>query len=473
MTPQQFLELAKVLPEPCLLITGEGEVLAGNKPAAKMLELSLKELGGKIIFDIVTEDQKQVFKYLQACSRSRSMVLGSFSFRLEQEKTITCRWEGALIQPTSNQSSALIFLRLKNQELATEEFVLLNNKIDELAQEIHQKQKVQDSLSQSNKELEKALEKLQKTQSQLIQAEKMSSLGQMVAGIAHEINNPVGFIHSNLDHLFQYVEAILDLLKLYQKFLPEPPEEIEEAIAALDLDFILEDLPKVLKSMEVGTNRIAEIVRNLRIFSRLDESDFKKVDVHENIDSILMMLGGRFKATTKRLDVKVVKDYGKLPKIECYPAQLNQALMNILSNAIDALENGEVTTKEASYIPSICIKTETVDSDRIIISINDNGCGISETIKNKLFDPFFTTKAVGKGTGLGLAISYEIITDKHQGKLWYESQPGSGTTFTIELPVKLSSASPKKEPSSDRHPNGKVYPHLENLPQPVSHLQQI
>lgn len=473
MTPQQFLEIAKVLPEPCLLITGEGEILAGNKPAAKMLELPLKELGGKIIFEIVTEDPNQVFKYLQACSRSRSMVFGSFTFRQKQEKTISCRWEGALIQPTSTEAPALIFIRLKNQEAATEEFVVLNKKIDELAKEIHQKQKVQDSLSQTNKELEKALEKLHKTQSQLIQAEKMSSLGQMVAGIAHEINNPVGFIHSNLDYLFKYIEDILKLLKLYQQFLPDPPEEIEKTIAELDLDFILEDLPQVLKSMKVGTNRITEIVRNLRIFSRLDESAFKKVDLHENIDSILMILGSRFKATTKRVDVKVVKDYGKLPKIECYPAQLNQALMNIFSNAIDALENGEVTDSEANYIPSICLKTEMVDSDRIIILIRDNGCGISETIKNKLFDPFFTTKPVGKGTGLGLAISHEIITNKHQGKLWYESQPGSGTTFAIELPIQLSSASPKEAPSSDRHLNSTVYPHLENLQQPVSHWQQI
>jgi len=475
MTPKEFLEIAKVLPEPSFLITSEGEILAGNKPAAKILGLPLKELRGKIILDLVTEPQNKVIKYLQACSRSSSMVLGVLSFHQEGRKTISCRCQGAVIKAASAGSLPLIFLRLENRNKATEEFALLNNKIEELAKEIYRRQKAQVALYQTNQALEKTLEKLQKTQSQLIQAEKMSSLGQMVAGIAHEINNPIGFIHSNIRPLFEYVEALLYLLNLYQQFLVETPEEIKEKIAELDLDFILEDLPKVLKSMEVGTIRITEIVRNLRVFSRLDEAKIKQVDLHENIESTLTIVGNRLKGSGTKQEVQVIKNYGNLPKVECYPGQLNQVFLNILMNAIDALESlelmggeGGINDNECSNFPSIFLKTEMADSDRVRIIISDNGPGISETILNKLFDPFFTTKPVGKGTGLGLAISYEIITEKHQGELWCESKLGVGTTFAMEVPVRLQS-SPPEENRREEHLNGEVCQQTQNLLQLVSH----
>ena len=285
--------------------------------------------------------------------------------------------------------------------------------------------------------LEQSLQKLQQAQTQLIQTEKMSSLGQMVAGVAHEINNPVNFIHGNLVYLRQYTEDLLELIELYKKDESKTSVEILHKIEDIELDFIKKDLNKLLNSMQVGSNRIREIVQSLRTFSRLDESELKLVDIHSGIDSTLMLLKNRLKKTSEHPEIQLIKTYENLPLVYCYPSQINQVFMNILNNAIDALSDhpdGNLPTQTHSpYL--IKINTKVKNNNWVAIHISDNGSGISEAIQTKIFDPFFTTKPVGKGTGLGLAISYQIIVKKHSGKLECHSQPGKGTEFIIEIPV--------------------------------------
>ena len=287
-------------------------------------------------------------------------------------------------------------------------------------------------------ELEKALKELQNTQAQLVQAEKMSSLGQMVAGIAHEINNPISFIYGNILHTNNYIRDLLHLLQLYQKNYPDSVPEIQDFAEECEVDFLIEDLPKIVDSMNIGANRIKELVLSLRNFSRLDESEMKKVDIHSGIDSTLLILQHRLKTTAKQTETTVVKEYGDLPNIECYASQLNQVFMNIIANAIDVLEEQE--------IPGIItIKTEIhqmserqVNQDCVKISISDNGRGIPDSVQKRIFDPFFTTKAVGKGTGLGLSISHQIVVEKHQGELKCRSNPNGGTLFEILIPIKAN-----------------------------------
>lgn len=267
-------------------------------------------------------------------------------------------------------------------------------------------------------------EELHQTQAQLIQSEKMSSLGIMVAGIAHEVNNPVNFIHGNLQHVNNDVAELLALVRLYQKQYPNPPIQIKEQAEAIDFDFLAEDLPKSLASMGVGTERIRQLVLSLRNFSRLDEAEVKAIDLYEGIDSTLLILNHRFKNK-----IEVVKQYTKLPAIECYPAQLNQVFMNILNNAIDAMLAEPLRLRR-----QIEIKTQRFKSDWVQVCIRDNGPGISPEIQKKIFDPFFTTKPVGKGTGLGLSIAYQVM-EKHHGTIRVVSQPNHGTEFIITLPI--------------------------------------
>lgn len=277
-----------------------------------------------------------------------------------------------------------------------------------------------------------AMKELQKTQSQLIQTEKMSSLGQMVAGIAHEINNPVSFIYGNLTHAEAYAQSLLRLVSLYQQHCPQPSRAIEAEIAAIDLEFLTDDLSKLFQSMQLGAERIQQIVQSLRTFSRLDESGFKTVNLHEGIDSTLMILENRLKTVSTRPTIQVIKHYGQLPPVECYAGDLNQVFLNILINAIEALE----TRSQAQDLPAIAIQTEVVDCDRVAITISDNGIGMSETVRSKLFDPFFTTKPIGKGAGLGLSVSYQIVTERHQGQLDCISEPGAGAQFVITIPIR-------------------------------------
>jgi signal transduction histidine kinase len=288
--------------------------------------------------------------------------------------------------------------------------------------------------------LEKTLKELQQAQAQLVQTEKMSSLGQLVAGVAHEINNPVNFIHGNLTYVHEYVEDMLKVLEVYQEEYPNPTSRVQEVIEDVELQFLKNDIIKSLSSMEIGSTRIREIVKSLRVFSRLDEAECKKIDIHDGLDSTLMILQHRLKEKTNHPGIQIIREYGTLPLVECYAGQLNQVFMNILSNAIDALDemNEKRADIEIQLNPAhIRIKTEMLDSERIAIRITDNGPGIPKETCSKLFDPFFTTKPVGKGTGLGLSISHQVVVDKHCGSLYCHScpGPGKGAEFVIEIPV--------------------------------------
>ncbi|MGP1383576.1 MAG: PAS domain S-box protein [Thainema sp.] len=288
----------------------------------------------------------------------------------------------------------------------------------------------------SNKaaELEQAMAELQRTQTQMVQAEKMSSLGQLVAGVAHEINNPVNFIYGNLAHAYEYTHDLLGLVQLYQEQYPAPVPVIVDEMEAIDLDFLVEDLPKLMSSMKVGTERIRAIVASLRTFSRMDEAEMKAVNIHDGIDSTLMILHNRIKAKCDRAEIQVVQNYGELPLVECYAGQLNQVFMNLISNAIDALDDA-LDRNLLTEQPSLTITTEQVGSDHVAIRFADNGIGIPTAVLSQIFNPFFTTKPIGKGTGMGLSISYQIVTEKHGGSLDCYSEPGSGTEFVIQIPI--------------------------------------
>jgi len=321
--------------------------------------------------------------------------------------------------------------------------------------------------------LQQALRELQETQSQLIQSEKMSSLGQLVAGVAHEINNPINFISGNLCHAQQYTEELLRILQLYQQEFPNLTPALEAAIAEIDLEFLSADFPKLIYSMKLGTDRIREIVLSLRNFSRLDEAQTKPVDLHSGIDSTLMILQHRLKPQPGRPNIQVIKNYGDLQLVECHAGLMNQVFMNILSNAIDALEEqkkpGEIviTTELMPHKPRLLATTgEPMSHDgneSVLIKIRDNGFGIPEEICSRLFDPFFTTKPVGKGTGLGLSISYKIIVEKHGGIIKCLSQPGLGTEFYIQIPLKLSIELGKNSAYfTNNHSEQRLKQHLES-----------
>ncbi|MBC1220544.1 AAA family ATPase [Nostoc sp. UCD121] len=338
-------------------------------------------------------------------------------------------------QAAISLENAILYKNLAKAKESLEEY---NHTLEEKVQDRTQE------LNDKNHCLEQTLQELQRTQMQLIQSEKMSSLGQMVAGIAHEINNPINFIYGNINHTSEYVQDLLDLVVVYQQEYPHPSPLVEEKAEEIDLNFLAKDLPKILDSMKVGSSRIRNIVLGLRNFSRLDESEMKSVDVHEGIDNTLMILQHRLKEKSNFTEIEVIKEYGDLPEVTCYPGQLNQVFMNILTNAIDALEESfvidypslvndkEQITKDKGQIR---IYTELTDFNTVKIKFADNGSGFPETLQQKIFDPFFTTKPVGSGTGLGLSISYQIVVEKHQGSLTCNSTPKEGTEFVIEIPI--------------------------------------
>ncbi len=304
-------------------------------------------------------------------------------------------------------------------------------------------EELEERVEQRTIELKNALTELQHSQAQVIQNEKMSSLGQLVAGVAHEINNPVNFIHGNLVHLDEYIQNLLDLIHLYQERSGRDDPDIQKFIENIELDFLIEDLPKTLSSMKIGATRIREIVLTLRNFSRLDEAEMKSVNIHEGIESTLLILQHRLKAKPDRPEIATIKNYGNLPLVECYAGQLNQVFMNIITNAIDSLESrfandaleGNHNRSRGNY--QITIDTSIIkNGEWVQIAIADNGIGIPQHIQKQIFNPFFTTKPVGKGTGMGMSIGYQIVAEKHGGKLECLSTPGEGTQFLIQIPIK-------------------------------------
>jgi len=394
-----------------------------NRAWEKILGHSIQEVMGRSILDFIDpRDQPlltNIFNHQAQLTTSR-LELRFF----DSDGNTT--WLEMSFRENSNQkfSGSLVNITdRKNTEILQQE---LN---ETLESRVRQRT---NELMQSNQELRLTLEKLQKTQSQLIQAEKMSSLGQLIAGIAHEINNPISFIYGNLNFIKDYSLSLLEGINLFRTHYPDPKPEIVEWTETADLAFLEEDLPKTLDSIELGAERVREIILSLKSFSRTDEQGLKLVDIHQGLDDTLLILQNRLREDS---GIEILKEYGCTEKIQCYPGQINQVFLNILANAIDALDN----SAQPNLSKKIVISTGLIKKNKWVrISVTDNADGISEAVQSRIFDPFFTTKPIGKGTGMGMAISYQIITEKHGGYLKCVSQEMSGSQFLIDIPIAQS-----------------------------------
>jgi signal transduction histidine kinase len=287
------------------------------------------------------------------------------------------------------------------------------------------------NLESKEEQLQDSLSELHRLKNHMVQMEKMTMLGQMISGISHEINNPINFIYGNLPYVDEHVEDLCSVIEAFQDAYPNPEESVEDTIEEVELDYILEDLPRIMGSMKVGAERIRDLVLTLRHFYRLDEPDMKEASLEEGLENTLVLLNNRTKQ-----NVEVEREFAGIPKVECYINQLNQVFMNLLNNAIDALlEEAENASAKRGEKNKITVKTEKVDDNAIAIHISDNGPGIAPDIQSRIFEPFFTTKPMGVGTGLGLSISHKIITETHHGEMTFSSTPGEGSTFTVKLPL--------------------------------------
>ncbi|MEM9772360.1 MAG: ATP-binding protein [Cyanobacteria bacterium P01_D01_bin.73] len=434
-----------------------------SQPRAKELQIKLERLSEQLALMVVSSNQlkRQAFVQFQ-WARSLRIWIVVASFVLSSALAIACalyisRAIARPIHQVTDQTHRITRERdfdLRVSVDTEDETARLAASIDQLVrwagEYTHELELAQTTLEQR---VDERTQELRIAQAQMVQSEKMSSLGQMVAGVAHEINNPVGFIYSNIDYATEYVKDLLALVNAYRSACPEQwrTEAIAQQEEEIDLEFLEKDVMKVLNSMQVGADRIKDIVLSLRTFSRVDESDLKSANLHDSLDSTLTILGHRLKANSERDAIDIVRNYGDLPLVNCYVGQLNQVFMNLLANAIDALEEGmkggaNLQAKESkisgsSPLLQIVISTR-LDGDRCLINIRDNGSGIEPDVCNRIFDPFFTTKPTGKGTGMGLAISHQIVTEKHGGRLSCASAPGEGTTFTIEIPTEIFVADP-------------------------------
>lgn len=406
----------------------------------------------RLLTSVHPDDRERVRELIDAASYFKQAFSTDFRVVLSDRSERIVHGTGKIIQEQGGKAARLIGTIQDVTEQKRIEQALLQSEAQllELAHNLDRKVTERTlELEEKNNELARSLTSLKQAQQQLIQAEKMSSLGQLVAGIAHEINNPINFITGNISHITAYIQDLLDILNLYQQNYPTPPPAIQAYSETVELDFVIEDLPNLLESMKTGAERIRQIVISLRSFSRLDEADMKPVDIHEGIDSTLLILQRRLKARPGHPVIEVVKNYGDLPLVECYPKQLNQVFLNLLSNAIDALEErmkeeekakDEITLSGFSPQPfAIALTTQILSPTQVQIEISDNGIGMTPEVKNHIFEPFFTTKQVGKGTGLGLSTCYQIVVENHQGQLICLSQPGLGATFQIVIPLRQSS----------------------------------
>ncbi|MEM0980928.1 MAG: ATP-binding protein [Cyanobacteria bacterium P01_H01_bin.58] len=424
---RRYRELVENLHEVVFECDQEGNLTFVNQAWTKTLGYSIEtSLGQPLKSFICTADiqtwqsllahQSCLSPELRFCHETGEIRWLELSIHFNQQSNFS----GSLIDITERKRAAML-LKQTNEDL--------EDRVQQRTQE----------LTQANRDLAATLEQLQQAQGRLIQQEKMSALGQLVAGVAHEINNPINFIQGNVAYIENYVQDLLGLFEQYQQCYPSPVADIQAAIQNIDFNFIQEDLPKTLASMKMGSDRISQIVTSLRNFSRVDEKGIKSADIHAGLNNTLVILNHRLKPHAGKTRIQVSKKYAALPMVECYPGLLNQVFMNILTNAIDALENPlqEPSSENSDeLIRKITLKTSLIGDQWVQIEIADNGSGIPYNIQQRIFEPFFTTKSVGTGTGMGLSISHQIITEQHGGTLDCVSSPGKGAQFIIRIPLK-------------------------------------
>ncbi|MBP0017457.1 MAG: PAS domain S-box protein [Cyanobacteria bacterium SBLK] len=424
---RRYRELVENLREIVFEGDREGRLTFINRAWTETLGYSVKECEGRRLEEFIDRADTKIW---QSTLQRQADCCLELRFTHQQGNTLwlelslrfvrDAKLSGSLVDITGRKQAEIV-LKQSNEELET--------KVRQRTSE----------LTHANRELTHTLQQLQQAQGQLIQQEKMSSLGQLVAGIAHEINNPINFVHGNIVHVREYARDLLELVRQYQQHYPHPVFDIQSRVDEIDLDFIGEDLPKTLSSMQMGSDRIREIVLSLRNFSRLNEAQIKAVDIHEGLNNTLVILNHRLKARPGRGAIQTIIEYADLPLVECYAGLLNQVFMNILANAIDALDEKDNRPIKAEYESDrIILKTSRINEQWVEIAISDNGLGMSPEIRQQIFNPFFTTKPVGKGTGMGMAISYQVVTERHGGKLECFSTPDKGTTFAIQIPIRCA-----------------------------------